>query len=275
MFSKKKNILAIKLLAYTNLWVAMCFACFTVVMLEHMNLELKGFWSFAMGSVLFLYNYTRQITKGAPVRKDAQNYHALQGYFRWIINLLMVAGCAYAVFYAFRILNWKILVTMLPVGILGLTYVLPNGGGVRWLPGFKMYAIAGAWSYFATVLPWVLAGKEWGWMLFLFFLSAFLVVLALCIPFDIRDAEADDPSLKTLPGIIGWRASRYVATFLMMAGLLLLSSLNMVFVGVNLVFVVIYSLLLFAASPYRSSLYFDFLMEGLPVIWLLLLSILV
>lgn len=154
-------------------------------------------------------------------------------------------------------------------GAFALLYPLPfilkrKGGGLRSVPGLKLILIALVWAYVTAVIPALRAGEDWHWA----FIERFLWTAALTIPFDIRDAEIDAHSIRTLPHLIGSKNSVWVANLLLWVSYLILVNYF------ALPWIPLMGLFLFFGSaiirsyPKMGDFYYSLLIEGLPFLLL-------
>ncbi len=130
------------------------------------------------------------------------------------------------------------------------------------------------WALATVLYPAVQAENQMklpSLFVFMYGAERLLFVLALTIPFDVRDMHLDDPRLRTLPMAIGQRRSGYFAISI----LLLLSSLHLIFgVGpAHCIYSVVYALSAVAIWPLThrkldelSPLYFTGLLDGLLIL---------
>lgn len=133
------------------------------------------------------------------------------------------------------------------------------------LPYLKIFLIAYAWTVLTVMLP------LWNQVrlndLVLLSLERFLLIFALAIPFDIRDANEDiGQGLKTIPGILGVKGAAY----LMLLFLFMLLALQLFFNGIEpnfysliavlILVTLVFPLLIRKKHPYLFSLTMDGMM---------------
>ncbi len=113
------------------------------------------------------------------------------------------------------------IVALIPVGIISLLYTLPLFSEKRRLRDYhyiKIILISFVWAYIAT-LPLYLNGAQWNG-LGLYFSEKFLFILAITLPFDIRDLEIDGyTELRTIPKLIGVKQTYALCLALLAIGL--------------------------------------------------------
>ena len=113
----------------------------------------------------------------------------------------------------------EVLVALIPFAAITIFYSIPF---IRWknkllrlrdLPYLKIFFIAINWTMITVILPLVQYGPTIrNEEIVVIILERFFFVLALCIPFDIRDIEVDQRAgLKTIPTSIGAKNSYRLA----------------------------------------------------------------
>ncbi|HAP68907.1 MAG TPA: hypothetical protein DCR04_04150, partial [Flavobacteriales bacterium] len=140
---------------------------------------------------------------------------------------------------------------------------------IREIGLWKIFLIASVWAGMTVILPAVhLYGFEQvfefsSWQLAI---GRFLFILAITIPFDIRDLANDaHKGVRTIPSVLGWRRSVLISQVLLIAFLLLVWFR----LGVNHPFFIGYAIsiaitagFVAVASPKRSDFYCSFWLEG-------------
>ena len=190
----------------------------------------EGSWkrsSAAFFTTIALYGLTRLIRP----KDDALNEVPLfvwYGQHASAMSALAVASTILALFLLQDELV-EVLVRLWPVILPALLYVTPlrMGGravGLRSVPGLKSLVVAWVWAA-GTVL---LASTGHKFNLEPILIPVFVgFYWAIAIAFDCRDAAVDSPSLRTLPQLLGARASRVLALLLLMPlAMMLLVSLS-------------------------------------------------
>ena len=106
-------------------------------------------------------------------------------------------------------------VTIIAVSALvSLLYVKRiKGRNLREIPYIKIHLIALTWVGVLIAFPMLNEGEtdQLVWIS----VAHYLYVLAVTIPFDIRDLKYDNPSQKTIPQVIGVEASIILSLFLL------------------------------------------------------------
>jgi 4-hydroxybenzoate polyprenyltransferase len=146
----------------------------------------------------------------------------LRPYLPFVL-LFAVMGAAAATVVLFR-LGWGAhLAALALVGLLVLFYRIGSGGPGRELPGLKLPVLVVAWLMAGAWVPMLLTGN-WHWGLLA---ERTLFIVAVTIPFDLRDLSRDPSRLRTLPMRLGPGRTRWL-----IAGLLLLSA-GLVFIFIS------------------------------------------
>ena len=110
----------------------------------------------------------------------------------------------------------------------------------------------------------------------LIFIQIFIYVLTSIIPFEIRDIDIDDTRLSTIPQKIGIRNTKILG-FIMILFFLLIEFLKIklnVIDNLSLDIFIISFLMIFLiinSKKRQSKFYSSFWVEGIPVLWVLLL----
>lgn len=161
------------------------------------------------------------------------------------------------------------------LGLLTALYVLPflpKAKNLRDVSGLKIFIIALVWTGATVILPLFSAEFDKSWLddeLLFYTLSRFLLIIALIIPFEIRDLRLDDIYLKTLPQVFGVFKTKLIAV-----GIVILSMLLLYLASVDTyiyVFIHLLIIVLIVGSKRRDAfLYTTLLVEGVPVLWVLI-----
>jgi 4-hydroxybenzoate polyprenyltransferase len=122
-----------------------------------------------------------------------------------------------AIFFSLQI--WQLI---LPFGLISLTYSIPliptlNGWKrLRDIPGLKIYVISFVVTITTSTIPLILMNQINSNDIWLFGFQRFFFILAITIPFDIRDFHLDKKwNLKTIPLLLNnEKALKLALTFL-------------------------------------------------------------
>jgi hypothetical protein len=167
------------------------------------------------------------------------------------------------------------------LGLFTLSYALPlfgNNTNLRGLTGLKIFVIAFVWAGVTVLLPLADQVNLWEWDVVIVFLQRFFLVLALILPFEIRDLQFDIAQLGTIPQKFGVRGTRIVGLVLICIFVSLeffkhqtsmANTISLIFVGILLIVLIRYSTI--SQSKYFAS----FWVESVPILWWLLFTLLI
>ncbi|MGS2763197.1 hypothetical protein [Sinomicrobium sp. M5D2P9] len=194
-------------------------------------------------------------------------------------SFICFALCGY---YLFQ-LNFRALLVLGILVVLSFFYAVPlyaSFRNIRNLPGIKIFIVALVWSGTTVLVPLVnnyeivYAENGWMWDVSLEWLQRFLFVVVLTIPFEIRDMAVDDLSLGTIPQKTGVRNAKLIGVtllFLVLA-LELLKQNKLWPDGLSLlVIAILVAIALIYSRVNQNKYYSSFRVEGIPVLWGLLL----
>lgn len=179
-------------------------------------------------ATLFEYNLHRLITvltNKEALRSEKHRWVNENLTAFYILIFVSVVGFVVVALMASR----KVLMTFAPIALVTLLYSVPVSKTrihllrLREIPYLKIFVIAAVWSTSTVLLPVVQTPEfiERGQVAYLL-MSRFFFVLAITIPFDIRDMEPDRAQqLKTIPILLGEKRSlRLSYLFLFIFGLI-------------------------------------------------------
>ncbi|WP_031428048.1 hypothetical protein [Flavimarina sp. Hel_I_48] len=189
-----------------------------------------------------------------------------------LFSLLSFVACVYFVFQ----IKWTIVLACVPLGLLTFFYAVPlfpSAKNLRTTPTLKVFVIAGVWAGTTVYLPKVAANLDWTVEILVLLVQRFLIVLALIVPFEIRDLAFDAKNLATLPQLLGVKQTKMIGYFLLLVALgsnLMGSySTNWIFLGFQLP---VTALAIYCSGKDQNSYYASFWVEGIPVVsWFLLM----
>ena len=266
----------IRFLIYTNIFVA--FAAFSLyklseIIFQFTNHSIGGFVFF---STLFAYNYMRMINIFFVKKNKLLFFHK----HTLICFILLISG--FISIYLINQLGWFFLELVFPVILISFLYPLiirinNTSYSVRSIPLLKVFLIALIWSYVTLLSPLIYESIPLNYYSFDFFFQRFLFVIAISIPFDIRDMYIDN--ITTLPNTFGIYQSKLFAWFCLFIidVLLFINLINhsistplfiALFLSIELTSIVIYF-----TNHNRNAVFYGILVEGLSIIMCLFVLI--
>ena len=258
----------IKLLVYSNIWIALAVSFFTWQ--SYILLNLKENWiilGLVFFSTLFAYNFQRLVKLG----KIEYTYNPRT---QWIkensVFLFILSGISLVASIVLGLmLSYKELFYLGGLSLISIFYaqsfLKSKQFSLRDIPGLKIYLIAFVWA--GTALLPIVNQFEFTLSTLLLFLEKFIFILAITIPFDIRDLKFDKVKLKTIPQLIGVNGAKVLSVLLMFVYLALLIK-NYEVEGYKsiLIFLPIALFGIILSNKKRPELYYTGLLDGLIVL---------
>lgn len=176
-------------------------------------------------------------------------------------------------------LSEPVLWTAAFLGLLNILYALPVLGkeqNLRNITGVKVFIIAGIWCGVTVWLPILDSGLSFSTDIWVFTIQRFLFVVALTLPFDIRDIRFDTEQLGTIPQLIGVSKTRHLGLVLLLLVLILefiSPSADVQEIIVLVAITGITAFLLRKAVIGQTQYFASFWVESIPILWWVLLFI--
>lgn len=211
------------ILIYSNAWVATCFAMLCLGIAKHQSVEqLEWITVFAFTGTFCSYHLHRMLR--LPQLEEVHNLSPRLGWLRKnksVLNLTFVIAMLLGLFSLFQIgVQLKSLIFLSIVGSIILLYALPLPHlkhGIRTIPGTKIFWITLSWTMLSVFALWN-EGKEVSlYILLVVSLSVFVQIL----PFDMRDRQNDHNSMRTIPQILGFTATKILGSILILIVILI------------------------------------------------------
>ena len=215
---KEKLIKGIEHLIFSNLLVSLSIGFLCLGICIQLNIP-NPYWYglFVFSSTLLTYNIQRFIKSTQTVTH--QTNHILwilsnkkEFYFIGLVSISLV-------FYSFiQLFHWNftsLLILFISL-IISILYVYKiKSKSLRDTPYLKIHLIAFIWvvalGIFELINEQIFEFEEW-----MFVLIHYFYVLAVTIPFDIRDLKYDDPKKRTIPQVLGVKNSKMMSFGLML-----------------------------------------------------------
>ena len=185
-----------------------------------------------------------------------------------IISISSILGLFYTAFLMPRTVLIGAGVTA--ISTIGYAYpVLFLKTTLRKVPGIKIFLIALSWTITVTILPSLYYKKPINSTVLFETLKNALFVIAITIPFDIRDLSFDNKRLKTIPQVLGVKGAKIVAIVLLLVLILLEYILYGLPLHIDTIVVVCIGVLLIRFSGMKrfTKYYYSFWVESLPILW--------
>ena len=263
---------------FSNIHVAL--VGFSLTKITLLNFEISDYLTplFVAFAVLISYNFIRFY----EIKNNRLNWFKdwffmnIEGIL--LLMILSILGLAYISF--FTDFNPTSLMILFPFAFMTFFYAIPLFKigklevSFRNFPMVKIFSIVIAWAGISLFFPLYEANYQLTSAVYLEFFQRILFLLAITIPFDIRDVNTDSKSLKTLPQIIGITSSKVLGIFFLFGFVLLeVFKENFTYIGFLIVLIIsmITGIFLWFSSPKRPRYYTSFWVESIPIIWMGLL----
>lgn len=252
----------------SSIHVALAVLALLGITVKEYNLSVPfALWTFVFFGVITGYNFVKYA-------KVAKLHH------RSLTNSLKTIQ----VFSAFSFILLCVSALNLPIRALLITaafglatffYAVPfiRSKNLRNLSGLKIFVVAFVWAGVTVILPFVASEIDISGDVLLTFFQRILLVVALILPFEIRDVAYDSLNLKTLPQQLGvWNTK-------MLGETVLLLCIGVEFFKVDswapyiaslLIFCIVLGWLIMLSKVDQRRYFASFWVEGLPIFWFIL-----
>ncbi len=220
---------------------------------------------FIFSSTFLTYNVQRflKATKNNSNKTNLVkwlNHHRKQQYFLMGISFILLI-ISFLKVYTFGFLS---LILLGASALVSLFYVLPiKNKSLRDIPYLKIHLISLicliAIGFFQLINENDFELKNW-----LFVGAHYFFILAIAIPFDIRDLPHDNPSQKTIPQIFGVYKSKILSVLLLLLYAYLILLIKPAFSS-NFAFLIVItaiSIVILNVNKNRSEFFFSGIIEG-------------
>ncbi len=223
-------------------------------------------WAFVFLGTLTGYNFVKYAkVAGLHHRRLTQSLKSIQ-VFSGICFVILA-------FIAFK-LSIKTLIVTVAFGLATFFYAVPfiRHKNLRNFSGIKIFVVAFVWAGVTVIVPVVASEASISGDVLLTFFQRILIVVALILPFEIRDVPYDSLNLKTLPQQIGVRNTKLLGEVVLLLCLVFeffKQDYEVAYILSLLVFCVILGWLILISKTEQTRYFSSFLVEGLPIVWFL------
>ncbi len=259
----------------SNLHVAIAILSFTYLTMYEFNISEYQIMIFNFLATFITYNFIRYYA-----------FETLNNYTKqWlrnnkIIMLLLIFFSSIWLIQIFLSLKITTQLLLIPLIFASFFYVVPLPYfqlKLRHIASIKLFLIALTVTGATVALPLIQNNIESSSNSIIVYVQRFLFVLAVTIPFDIRDVKNDNSDLRTLPQLIGVVKSKIIGVISLILFLILelfkqpLSIESIIITA----FITIVSLIFLKYSNENRKFYYTaFWVEAIPVFWMISLIIL-
>ncbi|UMB60552.1 hypothetical protein MHL31_15925 [Lutibacter sp. A80] len=263
---------------FSNIHVALAGFCITKISLINYGYSESLTPLFVALSIIFSYNFIRMY----EIKYVRLNW-LRKWFFEHKLPLLILAVIAFLglfiiVFYTN--FNKQSIYILFPFFLMTFFYVIPifKIGEIeisfRNFPAIKILSIAIAWAGITVLFPLFEIGYGFTNTVYIEFFQRILFIIAITIPFDIRDVKTDSKTLKTLPQLVGVHNSKYIGIGFLIVFLGIEFFKQPIFKSeliVTVCLAIITTLFLLFSSENKSRYYTSFWVEAIPIFWLFLI----
>ena len=202
----------------------------------------------------------------------------------WLKVIQVFSLCCFIVLcFCIYQLNSKTLIYILGAGIITFLYAIPflpkrllidKKDNLRGISGLKIYVIALVWVGVTVFIPLINNNVQINIDVIITAVQRFVFVLVLMFPFEIRDMRFDNLKLSTIPQQIGIKNTKAIGILLLIIFFFLEFLKDDIIIGRILILLIIACitvLFLLFSEEKRDKYYSSFWVEGIPVIWLILM----
>jgi uncharacterized membrane protein len=166
---------------------------------------------FALLGTFIVYNFQRLI-KYHTLKNHSPHIQWVEKHYKGLVFSIVLSTIGF-VFTLFQVINWNIETIVLGsiVGAICVFYIVPiKNKSLREMPFLKIHLVSLVWVFIISLFPLIneqnIELNNW-----MFGATHYLYILAVCIPFDIRDLVHDDLKQKTIPQMIGLQSAKTIA----------------------------------------------------------------
>ena len=207
-------------IVFSNLWIALCASGLTAntYFIFDITINFKVLLLVFL-STFSVYNLQR-IVKHYFQKKNHNPRHS------WIYkhNLLISISSAFtsvlSIIIFFNLFDFVDFLLLLPFSLISTFYaftIFPKQRALRDLPFIKIFLIAITWAVCSVFLPFIDVEVTLFYKQIALFTFNFLFIIAITIPFDIRDLKLDSEQTKTIPQVFGINKSITASLSLLIA----------------------------------------------------------
>ena len=221
---------------------------------------------FTFCATVSCYNYLKhhaELKKGITWYQGDQRYMAILSIICLLAALFVAIKLPVQDFLLLGVLSILIAFYIFPI--------IPRDKNLRSLGIVKVVIVAFIWTGVTVFLPVLSNNYPISWDLFVLSLQRFLLVLALIIPFEIRDMYLDPPGIRTLPRRLGIKRTKQLGVLLatLFYVLVYLRDEISAYEEISRVaMAIVLSVIILKTPTYPSKNYASFWVEALPILWL-------
>lgn len=212
----------VDIILFGNIYIALGTVCLiqsTIVQIKQTS-HLVAYSLLAFFATLFVYNFQR-IFYNVPKSTASIRRIWISGHPQLIRGFAAVGFIGAGISFFFN--DYKIVVYLLPLLAVCIFYFVPFIR-LRRNPWLKLLTLVGVWTMVTAVLPVLPGSVPFDQNAVLHIIVRFVFMIAICIPFDIRDLQLDkEEDVITIAHLTGEKSARWLAfAFMIVYGILII-----------------------------------------------------
>lgn len=269
-----------RFLIYTNLFVSLGSLLLTVETVLFLGLNLNKhikILALTFFATLFLYNYQRVLGFKNETEYLQTKRHSWINKNHYFLIFVVIISAIISLYIGLTILDKKYFIFCSVLFFIAFFYSTPlfkknnNWYRLRDLPFAKLFLVGFVWSAVVVIFPvmeefFLFKNQK----MILLFIIQLLFIIAITIPFDIRDFAIDKHNkIKTIPITLGINNAKIIAYTLTLAGLfisILFFYTDGAFWITELILSVFTIVLIKKSLPTNNDFYFTFYIDGLMIL---------
>lgn len=261
-------MILVRFVVYSNILISISAGLLCYAFCEILHIDISHWYGlFVFSSTLFTYNFQRILKHSAKQFEASVRIVWIEkhiGFLRILSGLSLALSTVIYFLYLFKV---ETVVLLVFLGVISVLYAYKFLGkkkmNLRDIPTLKIHWICLVWVGACAVFP-VLNELIFHKTYMFLFVGLYLYILAITIPFDIRDFALDITEQRTIPQVIGVKWAKLLA-----AGLLIFSALFFFLFYPFLIYHPMFHLamvtqfgLILLSNPNRSELFFSGAIDG-------------
>jgi hypothetical protein len=211
------------------------------------------------------------------------HHRSLVNWLKWI-QIFSFFSFLLMCYYAYK-LNIETLTYIIVFGIITFLYAIPflpkrffvdKHHNLRSIGGLKVYLIALVWCGVAVFLPVLNNDYQIDMHVIIIAVQRYFFTVVLMLPFEIRDLKYDSLKLSTMPQRIGVKGTKIIGVILLGCMFFLeffKNEISQIGIVILLAITSITLFFLVFSKIEQGKYYSAFWVEGLPILWLILMLI--
>ena len=221
--------------------------------------------SFVFSSTLLTYNFQRLIKSNQIIQNPTNHILWVQTHKKYL-NILFFSSSILCLISFLKVYNWGFISGfILSISMItSLLYVYKfKEKSLRDIPHLKIHLIAIIWVVAIGVFE-LLNEQNFKFENWLFVFAHYFYIVAITIPFDIRDLKYDDSNQRTIPQVFGIKKAKIISVLLLITYfLIVINQYENLIKNSFFIAVIIYTIILIIlAGKNRKEFYYSGLIEG-------------